>query len=236
MRMGAVLIGRKHRSFVACAACLVWSLSHVQAAMLPHAMSAVAGPQFADLLLFPAAKRTMHQASQEVAAIRVAYGNPQESLCLAWDSAGILLDTTVTPRYPIMQGVSQTDSVHALSTHIVLHTPLHSLSCVVCRPDSGANGGWHPALDSGLGQSMAAESTLIYPKARPPGPPAPASLHQSSASLRPEGDRMARRQLYHLLSCFKLASAYYQIAFQACEDYLIIINSLQVFQPMLGTY
>lgn len=32
---------------------------------------------------------------------------------------------------------------------------------------------------------MAAESTLIYPKARPP---APASLRQSSASVRPEGD------------------------------------------------
>ena len=57
--------------------------------------------------------------------------------------------------------------------------------CVVCRPGSGAGGGWHPALDSGLDQSMAAESTLIYPKVRPPA--APASLRQSSASLRPEG-------------------------------------------------
>ncbi|KAL3150781.1 Centrosome and spindle pole associated protein 1, variant 2 [Trebouxia sp. C0010 RCD-2024] len=72
----------------------------------------------------------------------------------------------------------------SLRDSAVFRRPMSSGTAALDRPDSGAGGGWHPALDSGLDQSMAAESTLIYPKARPP---APASLRQSSASVRPEG-------------------------------------------------
>ena len=56
---------------------------------------------------------------------------------------------------------------------------------VTCRLGSGLGGGWQPALDSGLDQSMAAETTLIYPKGRPAAPAA--SLRQSTGSHRPEG-------------------------------------------------
>lgn len=51
---------------------------------------------------------------------------------------------------------------------------------LTCRLGSGLGGGWQPALDSGLDQSMAAETTLIYPKGRP----APASLRQSAGNHR----------------------------------------------------
>ncbi len=57
--------------------------------------------------------------------------------------------------------------------------------CLTCRLGSGLGRGWQPALDSGLDQSMAAETTLIYPKGRPAAPPA--SLRQSAGSHRPEG-------------------------------------------------
>lgn len=59
------------------------------------------------------------------------------------------------------------------------------VECLTCRLGSGLRGGWQPALDSGLDQSMAAETTLIYPKGRPAAPPA--SLRQSAGSHRPQG-------------------------------------------------
>ena len=98
--------------------------------------------------------------------------------------------------------------------------------CLVCRPDLGAGGGWHPALDSGLDQSMAAESTLIYPKARPQA--APASLRQSSASLRPEGDH---KHLYVCLPVLNLSSSMWMgcihIANTPCSPHQALHHSQQ---------
>ena len=80
-----------------------------------------------------------------------------------------------------------------------------SCPSLVCRPDSGAGGGWHPALDAGLDQSMTAESTLIYPKARPLA--APASLRKSSASLRPEGQLSVGPSVLNTIECMLISFA-----------------------------
>ncbi|KAL0029518.1 hypothetical protein WJX79_000734 [Trebouxia sp. C0005] len=71
----------------------------------------------------------------------------------------------------------------SLRDSAVFRRPLSSGSSALDRLGSGLGGGWQPALDSGLDQSMAAETTLIYPKGRP----APASLRQSAGNHRPEG-------------------------------------------------
>ena len=51
---------------------------------------------------------------------------------------------------------------------------------------------------------MAAESTLIYPKARPLA--APASLRKSSASLRPEGQLSVGPSVLNTLECMLITS------------------------------
>ncbi|DBB12608.1 TPA: Centrosome and spindle, variant 2 [Trebouxia sp. C0006] len=73
----------------------------------------------------------------------------------------------------------------SLRDSAVFRRPPSSGSSALDRLGSGLGGGWQPALDSGLDQSMAAETTLIYPKGRPAAPPA--SLRQSAGSHRPEG-------------------------------------------------